>query len=103
MTIARKKYIYKHLTDEMKKILDEKIKKVSRRKLYETVEYNIAVEWVSQLQNKPDAFNEIHKCPWRTTKWEYEFFTKSNIVDVDNLDLGQEMLYYIDKKRFIRV
>lgn len=87
----------------MKKILDEKIKRVGREKLYERVEYNILAGYVAQLQNEPDAFEEIYNGMWHTTKWEYEFFSKPKIVDMDNLDLGQEMLYYIDKKRFIRL
>ena len=99
--MAQKKYAYKHLTDEMKKTLDGEIRKLGRDKLYEKVEHNIMTERVINLQNQPGAFDEIQKGPWRTTKWEQDLYSKPTIVDMDNLDLGQEMLYYIDRKRFL--
>lgn len=93
-----KKKGYKHLTDEMKKILDEEIKKVGRNKLYNTVVHNIEIEQAVRLMNEEGAFNEISKGPWRTTQWEYKFFCVPMIIDADSL--AQEMLYYIDKKRY---
>lgn len=98
--MKRKKYEYKHLTDEMKELLDKEIRKIGRSKLYEKVEHNIAVERVGRLQNEEGAFKEIFRGPWRTTQWEYKYFTEPQIVGMDNLDLGEEMLYYIDHKRF---
>lgn len=86
---------YKYLTNEMKKILDEKIKEIGRSKLYDTINYNRQVERIAQLQNEDGAFNVIRKGPWTTTQWEYKFFYEA---DMDCL--WQEMLYYVDKKRF---
>lgn len=95
-----KKKAYTHLTDEMKKILDKEIKKVGRDELYDTVVHNIEIEQVARLQNEEGAFNEISKEPWRTTQWEYKFFCEPMIIDADNLELEQEILHYIDKKRY---
>lgn len=93
-----KKKVYKHLTDEMKKLLDKEIKKVGRNELYNRVEHNIETELVARLQNEEGAFNEIRKGPWTTTQWEYKFFYEPTIVDADSLE--QEMLRYIDSKRY---
>lgn len=93
-----KKKVYKHLTDEMKKLLDEEIKKVGRNELYNRVEHNIETKLVASLQNEEGAFNEISKGPWRTTQWEYKFFCEPTIIDNDSLE--QEILYYIDSKRY---
>ena len=98
--MGRKNYEYKHLTDEMKKMLDKEIRKIGRSNLYEKIEHNVAVERVSKLQNEEGAFKEISRGPWRTTQWEYKYFTEPVIVDVDNLNLDQEILHYIDHKRF---
>lgn len=93
-----KKKVYKHLTDEMKNILDAEIKKVGRYELYNTVTHNIEIEQVACLQNEEGAFNKISKGPWRTTQWEYKFFCKPTIIYADSLEM--EMLHYIDKKRY---
>ena len=93
-----KKKVYKHLTDEMKKLLDKEIKKVGRNELYNRVERNIETERVAHLQNEEGAFNEISKGPYRTTQWEYKFFYEPMIIDTDSLE--QEMLHYIDRKRY---
>ena len=93
-----KKKVYKHLTDETKKILDEEIKKVGRNELYNTVLHNILVEQVVYLLKEEGAFNEIRKGPWRTTQWEYKLFFEPTPIDEDSL--GMEMLHYIDKKRY---
>ena len=98
--MIQKKFDYKHLTDEMKKLLDEEIKKIGRSELYKKVEHNIDVQHVSHLQNEDGAFKEIRKGSWRTTQWEYKYFSEPFVVDMDNLSLGQEMLHYIDSKKF---
>ena len=98
--MAQKKFDYKHLTDEMKKLLDEEIKKIGRNELYKKVEHNIDVQDISRLQNEDGAFKEIRKGPWRTTQWEYKYFSEPVVVDMDNLGLEQEMLHYIDSKKF---
>lgn len=97
--MRQKKYKYKHLTDEMKRLLDEEIKKIGRSKLYEKVKHNINEQHISHLQNEDGAFREIIKGPWRTTQWEYKYFTEPIVVDMGNLDLGQEMLHYIGNKK----
>lgn len=94
--MARKKYEYKYLTDEMKKIIDEEIEKIGRNELYEKVEHNIEVQRVASLQNEEGAFEVIRNGPWKTTQWEDKYFLNPLIVDMDNL--GQEILHYIDKK-----
>lgn len=96
--MCMKKKVYKHLTGEMKKLLDREIKKVGRNELYSRVEYNIKTEQVARLQNEEDAFNEINKGPWTTTQWKYKFFFEPTIVDADSLE--GEMLRYIDRKRY---
>ena len=63
--MTEKKFEYKHLTDEMKKLLDEEIKKIGRSELYKKVEHNIDVQDISRLQNEGGAFKEIRKGPWR--------------------------------------
>lgn len=68
--MKQKKFDYKHLTDEMKKLLDEEIKKIGRSELYKKVEHNIEVQYISHLQNKDGAFKEIRKGPWVTTQWD---------------------------------
>jgi len=93
-----KKKAYKHLTDEMKKLLDKEIKKVGRNELYNRVEQSIKTEQVARLQNEEGAFNEISKGPWRATHWEYKFFCEPMIIDPDSLK--EEMLHYIDSKRY---
>lgn len=93
-----KKKVCKHLIDEMKKILDDEIKKVGRNELYNTVVHNIEIERATRLMNEEGAFNEISKGPWRTTQLEYKFFCEPMIIDADNLAI--EMLRYIDKKRY---
>ncbi len=98
--MTRKKFDYKHLTDEMKKFLDEEIKKIGRSELYKKVEHNIDVQDISHLQNEDGAFKEIRKGPWRTTQWEHKYFSEPLVVDMDNLSLEQEMLHYIDSKKF---
>jgi hypothetical protein len=90
---------YKYLTDEMKKTLDKEIKKIGRDKLYERVEQNIETQLAARLQNEEGAFDEVNNGPWRTTQWEYKFFFRPTVVDMDSLE--QEMLYYIDRKRFL--
>ena len=92
---------YKHLTDEMKRLLDEEIKKIGCSKLYKKVKHNIIEQYIFQFQNEDGAFKEIIKGPWRTTQWEYKYFTEPIVVDTDNLDLGQEMLHYIDNKKLV--
>ena len=99
--MKQKKYKYKHLTDEMKKLLDEEIKKIGSSELYEKVKHNIVVQHISHIQNEDDAFREIRKGPWRTTQWEYKYFTEPIVVDMGNLDLEQEMLHYIDSKKLV--
>lgn len=99
--MKQKKYKYKHLTDEMKKLIDEEIKKIGRSKLYEKIKHNIEVQYISHLQNENGAFREIRKGPWVTTQWEYKYFTKPIVIDLDNLDMEQEMLYYIDSKKLV--
>ena len=99
--MTRKKYAYKHLTNEMMKELDNKIKELGRGKLYDKVKHNIMEESVAQLQNMPDAFKEIYRGHWHATKWENDFFTKPIVVDMHNLTMEQEMLHYIDDKRFL--
>ena len=99
--MAQKKYEYKHLNDEMKKILDKEIKAIGRDELYERVSHNIEVQRLAQLQNEKGAFKEIFNGPWRTTQWEYKFFYEPVTVDTNNLSLEQEMLHYIDKKKFL--
>lgn len=99
--MKQKKYKYKHLTDEMKKLIDEEIKKIGRSELYEKIKHNIEVQHISHLQNENGAFREIRKGPWVTTQWEYKYFTKPIVIDMDNLDLEQEMLYYIDSKKLV--
>ena len=97
--MKQKNYKYKHLTDEMKKFLDEEIKKIGRSELYEKVKHNIAVQYISHFQNEDGAFREIIKGPWRTTQWEYKCFAEPIVVDMDNLNLEQEMLHYIDSEK----
>ena len=92
------KKVYKHLTDEMKKLLDKEIKEVGRNELYNRVVRNIVAKQVACLQNEEGAFNEIRKGPWATTQWEYKFFYVPTIVDADSLE--EEMLRYIDRKRY---
>ena len=92
------KHEYKYLTKDFKKILDDEIKKRGKEAVYDAIEKNILTEEIAQLQNEPDAFKEINKGPWHTTKWELDFFTKPRLVDLDSL--SQEMLYYVDKKRW---
>lgn len=99
--MKQKKYKYKHLTDEMKKLIDEEIKKIGRSELYEKIKHNIEVQYISHLQNENGAFRESRKGPWVTTQWEYKYFTKPIVIDMDNLDLEQEMLYYIDSKKLV--
>lgn len=94
------RYKYKHLTDETKKLLDEEIKKIGRSELYEKVKYNINVQHISLLQNEDGAFMEIIKGPWRTTQWEHKWFADPIVVDMGNLNLEQEILHYIDSKKF---
>lgn len=98
--MKEKKFDYKHLTDEMKKLLDEEIKKIGRSELYKKVEHNIDVQRISHFQNEDGAFKEIRKGPWRTTQWEYKYFSEPLVVDMDDLGLEQEMLRYIDSKKF---
>ena len=86
----------------MKKLLDEEIKKIGCSELYEKVKYNIEVQRISHLQNEDGAFREIRKGLWRTTQWEYNYFTKPIVVDMDNLDLEQEMLHYIGSKKLVQ-
>lgn len=97
--MKQKNYKYKHLTDEMKRLLDEEIKKIGRSELYEKVEHNINVQYISHLQNEDDAFREIIKGPWRTTQWEYKYFTEPIVVDMGNLNLEQEVLHYINSEK----
>lgn len=99
-TMKQKKFDYKYLTDEMKKRLDEEIKKIGRSELYKKVEHNIDVQRISHLQNEDGAFKEIRKSPWLTTQWEYKYFSEPFVVDMNNLGLEQEMLHYIDSKKF---
>ena len=99
--MKQKKYKYKHLTDEMKKLIDEEIKKIGRSKLYEKVEHNIETQHISHLQNENGAFKEIRKSPWVTTQWEYKYFTEPNVIDKNNLDLEHEILHYIDSKKLV--
>jgi len=97
----KKKYKYKYLTDEMKKLLDKEIKKIGRSELYENVAHNIRVERIINLQNEEGAFKELYKGVWRTTWWEYKYSVEPLVIDMNNLDLGLEMLYYIDSKKFL--
>lgn len=97
----KKKYKYKHLTDEMKKLLDKEIKKIGRSELYKNVEHNIIVEHIINLQKEEGAFRKLYKGVWSTTLWEYKYSEEPLVIDMNNLDLGLEMLYYIDSKRFL--
>lgn len=99
--MKNKKYGYKHLTDEMKKLLDEEIKKIGRSELYEKVKHNIGVQYISHFQSEDGAFREIRKGPWVTTQWEYKYFTEPIVVDMSNLDLEHEILQYIDSKKLV--
>ena len=99
--MTQKKYKYKHLTDEMKKLLDEEIKKIGRSELYKNIEHNIRAERIINLQNEEGAFRELYNGVWRTTMWEYKYSIKPLVIDMNNLDLGLEMLYYIDSKKFL--
>lgn len=81
--------------------MTKKSKKIGRSELYEKIKHNIEVQHISHLQNENGSFREIRKGPWVTTQWEYKYFTKPIVIDMDNLDLEQEMLYYIDSKKLV--
>lgn len=96
-----KKYVYKHLTQEMQDILTEEIKKVGRDILYDQVEHNIWVSKIQEVQNRPDAFKKVYKGCYESEKWKVDLMCPKEVVMMDNLTLEMEMLHFIDTKRFL--
>lgn len=84
---------YKLLTDEMKHILEEEIKKVGGDELKDRIEYNARIEYLAKLQNEPDAFENVYQGLWHCYKWEREWMNRPFVMG----DLQQEMIDYIDR------
>lgn len=97
-----KKYTYKHLTDEMKSKLDALILEKGKEKAYDTILYNMFVEGIAEVQNKPYAFDVVERTNNGDPiyRWERELRRNALVWGGNNMPLEQEMLFYVDAHRF---
>lgn len=99
--MSKRKYIYKHLTTEMMKMLDEEVSKIGKDALYEKILINCYKEDIAKFMQVSDAFKKVAFLGNVVDKYIKDMETTSVIVGGENMPLEQEALYYIDRKRFL--
>ena len=89
--------IYKYLTKAMMAKLDALIAEKGSDVIYNEVAKNIYENRLAECLGMEDAYEEVSLSDGSSVyKWQAEMMNPNCWEE----DLGQEMLYYIDRKRF---